>query len=324
MSEFDCAVIVPAFNAAAFLGETLDALVGQTVPARKVIVVDDGSTDATPAIVDSYGPRVELLQQANSGQGVARALGIADCDTQWIALCDADDVWEAEHLSRRHALLQAFPDAEFTMSDCCSFGAQAGSSIGVIDAAPSSWIQDWGSPVDDEVFWLDDPMAATLVYNPFYPSGLVFSRESYERMGGFLPRYSRWRAEDMEFTRRYFARGEVKALCDLRKTWRYRRHDGNYSSKQWLNLLARAKILEEHESQGLVPDRLRKATEREIGSARAAAFDIAYWDGDFAVARDLYRRELPDSERSPKRRLRMLHAWFAARGKGKANLAVSP
>ncbi len=67
----DVTVIVPTFNRAHYLGECLDALLGQTAPPRQIIIVDDGSTDDTAAVAQAYRGRVEYLRQPNGGKGLA-------------------------------------------------------------------------------------------------------------------------------------------------------------------------------------------------------------------------------------------------------------
>lgn len=86
--------MVPAYNVQDYVGECLDSLLGQTFKRLEVIVVNDGSTDATPDIVNAYAsrdPRVTVLHQANSGQGTARNLGVGHARGEFIAFVDADD-----------------------------------------------------------------------------------------------------------------------------------------------------------------------------------------------------------------------------------------
>jgi glycosyltransferase involved in cell wall biosynthesis len=104
-------VIIPAFNAAATIDETLRSARGQTHANLEIIVVDDSSTDATPDIVDKHAQeddRVRLLRQpANGGPSAARNRAIELSQGAYIAPLDADDLWRADKLSRQ---LDAFGD----------------------------------------------------------------------------------------------------------------------------------------------------------------------------------------------------------------------
>jgi glycosyltransferase involved in cell wall biosynthesis len=90
MSEVSA--IVPAYNAAATLGETLGSIAAQTLPPWETIVVDDGSTDDTGAILASYGG-TRLIRQANAGPSAAINRGVAAASGEWLAILDADDLW---------------------------------------------------------------------------------------------------------------------------------------------------------------------------------------------------------------------------------------
>lgn len=104
-------VIIPAYNASAFIGYTLDSVLAQTYTALEVLVVDDGSQDGTAAIVQGYqqrDARVRLLRQSNAGVAAARNRAIAAATGEWIAPLDADDIWFPPHLERlMQAMLQA-------------------------------------------------------------------------------------------------------------------------------------------------------------------------------------------------------------------------
>ena len=91
----DYTVVIPAFNAASTLAQALDSVMAQTVPAREVIVVDDGSPDREDIarIVAGYGNRVTLLRQENAGPAAARNAGVRASGGTWIAFLDADDSW---------------------------------------------------------------------------------------------------------------------------------------------------------------------------------------------------------------------------------------
>ncbi len=103
-------VIIPAYNAARFIGRTLSSVVEQTYPNMEIIVVDDGSTDETPQIVQSFcerDPRVVLVRKQNGGVATARNLGIQKSSGELIAPLDSDDVWYPEKLAEQVTLMQA-------------------------------------------------------------------------------------------------------------------------------------------------------------------------------------------------------------------------
>jgi len=105
-------VIIPVFNGERFLRESLDSILAQTYPCIEVFVMDDASTDSTPAIVASYGDRVKYHRQAqnrgiygNANDGIALARG------EFITVYHADDIYETTMVEREVAALQRFPDA---------------------------------------------------------------------------------------------------------------------------------------------------------------------------------------------------------------------
>ncbi|MBL8115505.1 MAG: glycosyltransferase family 2 protein, partial [Acidobacteria bacterium] len=83
-------IVIPCFNGERFLGQTLDSALAQTHPAVHVLVVDDGSTDGTRALVEARGGRVGYLHKENGGQASARNLGIARTAAPYVCLLDAD------------------------------------------------------------------------------------------------------------------------------------------------------------------------------------------------------------------------------------------
>ncbi|EHJ61938.1 glycosyl transferase family 2 [Novosphingobium pentaromativorans US6-1] len=102
-------VIVPAYNAARTIGETLRSVTAQTHRELEIVVVDDGSADDTPAIVQGLAardPRIRLLRQANAGVAAARNAGIAASTGRFIAPVDADDLWHPAKIERQLAVFR--------------------------------------------------------------------------------------------------------------------------------------------------------------------------------------------------------------------------
>lgn len=91
-------VIVPAYNAETTIGACLSGMLTQTHPAVEVVVVDDGSTDETGQICRAHGPRVRYLHQDNAGSSAARNKGLRHARGEFIAFCDADDMFLPAYL----------------------------------------------------------------------------------------------------------------------------------------------------------------------------------------------------------------------------------
>ena len=102
-------IVVPVFNVAATLAETLTSLLAQTYRNFEIIIVDDGSSDGSAAIAEGFlgDGRIRIIPQPNRGLAGARNTGIAAAQGDFIAFCDADDLWEPEKLERH---LQHFWD----------------------------------------------------------------------------------------------------------------------------------------------------------------------------------------------------------------------
>lgn len=100
-------VVIPAYNAARTLAETLASVLAQTLPPAEVIVVDDGSTDGTAAIAAAFGAPVCLINQMNTGPGSACSRGVRAATSPWVALVDADDLWLPTKMSRQLQALEA-------------------------------------------------------------------------------------------------------------------------------------------------------------------------------------------------------------------------
>jgi glycosyltransferase involved in cell wall biosynthesis len=105
-------VVMPSYDAAAFVGEAVESVLAQTIADWELIVVDDGSTDGTPEIVAGYDDsRVRLLPIEHSGlPAVARNRGLALSESRYVAFLDADDVWLPDKLARQLEVLDSRPE----------------------------------------------------------------------------------------------------------------------------------------------------------------------------------------------------------------------
>lgn len=113
-------VIIPAYNAAATILETIDSVLNQTFTDFEVWVIDDGSQDHTKTLVENISDsRVQVMTYPNGGVCVARNRGIALATGELIAFLDADDLWTSDKLEKQYAALQEHPEAGVAYSWTC-------------------------------------------------------------------------------------------------------------------------------------------------------------------------------------------------------------
>ena len=106
-------VIIPTFNAARYIRQALNSVLAQTYTAFELIVVDDGSSDATSAIVEEFvagDARIQLVRQSNMGVGAARNIALRTARGKYIAPLDADDVWFPKKLEKQVARMEQCGD----------------------------------------------------------------------------------------------------------------------------------------------------------------------------------------------------------------------
>lgn len=111
-------VVIPAFNCAAYLEETLGSVAGQTLGDFEVVVVDDGSTDGTKELLDRLAePRLRVVAQDRRGPAAARNRGIELARGRYIAFLDADDLWEPDKLELQVQFMEHAPQVGLCFTD---------------------------------------------------------------------------------------------------------------------------------------------------------------------------------------------------------------
>jgi len=115
-------VIIPAYNRANIVRETVDSVLRQTYAQFEVIVVDDGSTDNTREVLATYrDPRVRYFYKTNGGLSSARNFGLSAATGEYIAFLDSDDVWRPWKLSAQVEIFRRHSDVGMSWSDMSSF-----------------------------------------------------------------------------------------------------------------------------------------------------------------------------------------------------------
>lgn len=207
-------VVVPARNAARFIGDALQSVRAQTFTDWELIVIDDGSTDATASIAEELGgDRCTVLRQPHRGSGLSRNVGLAMARGELIAHLDADDVWPSDRLEHLVAAL----DANTTLD------AVFGLAVEFADAdAP--------------------PMMRVITEPQFVRLGTtgVVRRSAHDRVGGFTSTQS---ADQLDWTGRLLALGMRTGEIDV-LVLRRRIHSTNNSHQHpWSTSLERVQVV---------------------------------------------------------------------------------
>ena len=166
-------IVVPAYNAQSTLGETLDAVLAQTLADWECIIVDDGSTDSTRDIANAYAARdtrFRVLHQENQGSAGAYNAGGAAARGDFIVLCSADDILLPSHHSKMSALIAANP------------------GYGIYSSSGFFWQPD-GSRVPvhnvEELERMESQSLPDVIRFCFYSVGAAYRREYFRMVGGY-------------------------------------------------------------------------------------------------------------------------------------------
>ena len=122
-------VVIPCYNSATTIQETIESVLVQTYRDFEIIVVDDGSTDGSKEMIHSYGDQVRYFYQPNAGQAAARNKGIREAKGEYIAFLDADDLWLPEKLDKQIQVLST-RNVDWCYCDCMNFEDETGKELG--------------------------------------------------------------------------------------------------------------------------------------------------------------------------------------------------
>ena len=211
MSAATISAVVPVYNAEQYIGQCLAGILAQTRPPDEIVVVDDGSTDDTQDELARFRGEVRVVKQANRGHPGAYNRCVEEARGEFLAKCDADDIWEPAKLERQLAAVEAHPEIDIAFCGAQSFG------------------------LHEEPFG-PDPGAGLLGGRDFarrlYRGNLVCSpstlirRRLYERVGPFVDRLP---CEDYDYWLRALELG-AQFYYDPAVLVRYRRHEASVTS----------------------------------------------------------------------------------------------
>jgi glycosyltransferase involved in cell wall biosynthesis len=202
-------VVIPNYNYAHYLGDTLDSVFAQTYSHLELIVVDDGSQDESEALVRSYGKLIRFIRQNNQGVSVARNRGVQESKGQYIAFLDADDLWLPTKLEKQ--VQRLLDDPEIGLVHC---GMQEIDRNGVALENYLDGLEGW---VSREMLLLKQPVILGAGSTALVP------RATFDALGGFDTRLGT--SADWEFCYRVAVRQRIGFVPEV--LVRYRNHGNN-------------------------------------------------------------------------------------------------
>lgn len=161
-------VVIPAYNAAQFVGATISSVLAQTFGDLEIIVIDDGSTDHTASVVASF-EKAQYHHQPNRGPAAARNAGLRRARGEYVAFLDADDVWAPEMLDACVSVLDSDPEIGVVHTNWRVINA-----TGKVVQENSGW-RPWRGQVFDRL----------LIDIPMNTSTIVWRKRCYDDIGGF-------------------------------------------------------------------------------------------------------------------------------------------
>jgi glycosyltransferase involved in cell wall biosynthesis len=206
-------VIIPAYNGRAYIAQAIESVLGQSYTDLELLVVDDGSTDDTAAIIQSYGARLRYFCKTNGGPGSARNAGIRHAQGEYIAFLDQDDLWLPNRLAEQVPMLQHDAQLGLVFSDAL--------------------YQTTANQQEHHSFAIDRPFSghafAQLFTNNFIPNLTVLVRKScFDRLGLLDESGTMMITDDYNMWLRVAAHYPI-AFVD-KPLARYRWHEQNFSA----------------------------------------------------------------------------------------------
>jgi glycosyltransferase involved in cell wall biosynthesis len=270
-------VLIPAYNAQPYIGDTLESVLDQSFRSFEIIVVDDGSTDGTRAIAENYrGRGVVILSQSNAGPAAARNRALSHARGKFIALLDSDDIWERDFLQTMVQFLDRHPDVSIAFCDSRFFGETR-----------------FAGKTFQEVYPPCPPITLAKVAGCVSHVCLdaILRREVFDRVGAFDEALRA--AEDFDLWLR-----ALHAGCRIepvpRVLVRYRRHAASVSAQGTLADLAALQVLGKWRGRAALDAEEHDAVERTWRQTRFK-LDVKHavdhiHNGEFSLARAALQR----------------------------------
>lgn len=296
-------VVVPTYNRASLIGETIESILSQSYAPAEVIVVDDGSTDETESLIRSFPSTVKYYRIENSRTPAARNFGVSQAASPWIAFCDDDDLWARDKLAKQIALHHELGiDYSFTNFRIVSGGAWREETK--FDTAPQGFFSEFQTTQHGLITrrpFYDD----ILRFQPIFPSTVLISRRLFESIGRFKPEMGGFHSEDLEFTLRCVQHCPIGVITE--PVVGIRKHESNVSGDSFRQTCSEIEILRYALDNHTISQRSREIIGEQIIGRSLEAAGEAFARADFAGCKECFSA-VPRAQMGCKSRMKLLIA----------------
>lgn len=232
-------LVIPTYNRADLIGETLASAIAQVPPFNEIIVIDDGSTDFTADLIAKIDHPIKYKKIENGGVQRARNLGAELATSDWFVFCDSDDLLDSQYTEVVFGYLDKLPPVDVAYVNFCNF-SESGQHPNKLSQCPFDYLAG-GSTVEEVTTNIPDMLIKNFHFQPLFSTGMVVNRNFFFRLNGFDPEFRGVGAEDWDFTLRAIALGRVAVF--KRPLAYVRRHESNDSADSLRMLRGELQIL---------------------------------------------------------------------------------
>ncbi len=236
-------IIIPTYNNAHFLPETLESIFSQDCSAFELIVVDDGSTDNTRELLESYGDKITYLHQENSGAcSKPRNEGIKIAKGEYISIFDSDDIMKPDKIRLQVNFLDKNPDVGFVFTDFCDYSGDVVSRNHIGTCTIFNGLNKKKVGEIEYIVEKNDLYETLLIENFVGASSMVFRKSLFADIGPFDESLDS--SEDIDFTLRAARKydfGFIDKICHLRRL-----HSGNMTTKVEKMITRSLRVFDSH------------------------------------------------------------------------------